>query len=204
MANALLTQRWHATWHALGAAPLPDLLADLLARYAEPQRHYHTVQHLKECLDCFDTVSQHAQRPAEVELGLWFHDAVYDVHAHDNEAASADLARAAIADPALGERIAALVMATRHGEPLAHSDTDALLLVDVDLAILGAPAPRFAEYERQVRAEYAYVPDALFAQARAQIMGQFARRDPLFQSAPMRARFEAQARLNLARYLAEG
>lgn len=199
-----LAPRWQATWRELGAAPPPGMMDDLLARYAEPQRHYHSVQHLEECLRGLDAVRQHARKPAEIELGLWFHDAVYDVHAHDNEAASAALARAAIDDAVLAERIAALVMATRHDASLTDDDADALLLVDVDLAILGAPATRFAEYERQVRAEYAFVPEALFALKRAQVMREFALRDPLYRTPAMRERLEAQARANLARYLADG
>ena len=79
-----------------------------------------------------------------------------------------------------------------------------LALVDADLGILGEPAARFEECERQIRAEYAFVPDAVYAQKRAEVMARFARRDPLFWSAPMRERYEAQARLNLARYRAEG
>lgn len=197
-----LPDRWQATWHALGVTPPAGLLDELLRRYAEPQRHYHTVQHLEECLSRFDLLRDDAADPAQVELALWFHDAVYDVRAHDNEAASARLARDTLADPALGERIAALVMATCHDA--APPDADAELLVDADLGILGEPAARFDEFERQIRAEYAFVPETVYEQKRAEVMARFARRDCLFRSAPMRERYEAQARANLARYCAEG
>ena len=70
---------------------------DLLARYSEPERHYHTRQHLAECLAEFECSSHLALRPAEVEAGLWFHDAVYDPHRNDNEERSAALAREVLA-----------------------------------------------------------------------------------------------------------
>jgi len=84
---------WYACWQALWttlALPAPaGLLERLLAAWHEPQRHYHTLQHLEECLTLFDELRDQAQHPLEVELALWFHDAVYHVRAHDNEACSA-------------------------------------------------------------------------------------------------------------------
>ena len=79
-----------SAWHDAGArTDGTELCGALLAAYAEPQRHYHSTQHLAECLHGFETVRHLAQRPAEVALALWFHDAVYDVQRHDNEAQSA-------------------------------------------------------------------------------------------------------------------
>lgn len=193
---------WREAWGALGVpAPGSALQAELEARYREPQRHYHTLQHLGECLDGFARERAAAQRPGEVALALWFHDAIYDVHAHDNEARSADWARAALreagASADAAQRVHALVMATRHDAQPA--DADAQLLVDIDLAILGAPAPRFDEYEQQIRREYAHVPPALFAVRRRQILAGFLERNPLYMTAGMRAHCEAQARINLRR-----
>ncbi len=72
-----------------------------------------------------------------------------------------------------------------------------MLLVDIDLSILGAPAPRFAEYERQIRVEYAHVPPEVFEPRRRQILGSFLARDPLYLTPSIRAEREAQARHNL-------
>jgi predicted metal-dependent HD superfamily phosphohydrolase len=191
---------WLEAWRELGAA-VPDeaLLAELLAHYSEPHRAYHTLQHLDECLAGLALERRHAERPAEIALALWFHDAIYDVHRHDNEARSADWAqqalRAAGAADDAPRRVHALVMATRHdAQP---EDGDAQLLVDIDLSILGAPAARFGEYERQIRIEYAHVPPEVFERRRREILGGFLARDPLYLTASVRARREAQARLNL-------
>ena len=196
---------WAEAWCALGVqAPDDALFNTLLARYGEAHRAYHTLQHLDECLDGLALERGRAKRPAEIALALWFHDAIYDLHRHDNEDRSADWARQALRDAGVdagaAQRVHALVMATRHqAQP---EEADAQLLVDIDLSILGAPAPRFAKYEQQIRIEYAHVPPEVFEPRRRQILGGFLARDPLYLTPSIRARLEAQARLNLQRAIA--
>jgi predicted metal-dependent HD superfamily phosphohydrolase len=108
--------------------------------------------------------------------------------------------RAAGAAPASVDRVRALVLATRHDA--LPADADAALLVDVDLAILGAAPARFAEYEGQVRAEYAHVPPALFARKRGEILRAFAARPAIYATPALRDELEAAARANLARAIA--
>ena len=200
-----LRASWAGAWRELGVqSPDTALFDALLARYDEPQRAYHTRQHLAECLLHFERERGHAERPGEVALALWFHDAIYDLDRHDNEARSADWARQAARRaglaPEVAERLHALVMATRHdAQPVG---ADARLLVDIDLAILGAAPARFAEYERQIRIEYAHVPPAVFEPRRRQILSGFLARDPLYLTAPMRSWLEAAARVNLGRAVA--
>lgn len=186
-------------WTSLGARDGEALQAELLARYAEPHRGYHTRQHLDECLVLFGEFGHLAERPAEVEIALWFHDAIYDVHRHDNEALSADWASQALRDagaPAdVAGRVAALVLATRHS--VAPATPDEQLLVDIDLAILGAAPARFAEYEAQIRMEYAHVPVEVFNEKRGQILAGFLERAVLYGTPALRERFEAPARANL-------
>ena len=197
--NPLDLARWQRAWNALGAEPPAALHAKLLARYAEPHRAYHTQQHLAECLALFDEHRALAERPAEIELALWFHDAIYDVHRHDNEALCADWAREALIEagaPAdVATRVAALVLATRHSA--APATPDEQLLVDIDLAILGAAPARFAEYEAQIRVEYGFVPPALFNEKRGAILAGFLARPVLYGTPALRTRFEAAARANL-------
>ncbi len=198
--------RWLEPWAALGvarSARLDDLHAQVLARYAEPQRHYHTVQHLDECFARWPELRSHAAHPAEVELALWYHDAIYDTRRTDNEALSAELAR----DTALSlgvsaeaaRRIADLILFTRHA--IEPEGPDAQALVDVDLSILGAAPARFDEYERQVRQEYAWVPEETFCKRRAGILWEFLERSRIYSTRLFRERYEAQARANLARSL---
>jgi predicted metal-dependent HD superfamily phosphohydrolase len=200
MARAALRASWSGCWRELGAGqPAPALLDELLDRYGEAHRAYHTLEHLGECLDALAREREHARRPAEIALALWFHDAIYDVHAHDNEARSADWAQRSIlaagAAPGVTDRVHALVMATRHDA--RPEDDDARLLVDIDLAILGAAPARFAAYEQQIRIEYAHVEPAVFEPRRREILARFLARDPIYATPSMRSRHEAAARRNL-------
>lgn len=196
-----LREQWIATWKALGAAPPDGVYEELLAGYTEPQRHYHTVRHLEECFAELAAVRAEAERPAEVELALWFHDAIYDTRRHDNEQRSAEWARSVAAgaglDAGVAERVAALVMATRHDA--VPESADARVLVDVDLSILGASEPRFDEYERDVRQEYAWVPDVVFMRERRKILARLLARPRVFATRHFAAAREHRARLNLTR-----
>ena len=196
-----LQDAWQSTWRRLGLkAPQDDLLARLVARWAEPHRKYHTLQHLRECLALFEGDHALAAYPGEVAIALWFHDAIYDTSRHDNEALSAAwacqvLLQAGASAEAI-ERVHALIMATRHSQVPATADEQ--LLVDIDLAILGAAPARFDDYERQIRAEYGFVPEAVFRARRGEILRGFLARPALFSTPTYVARFESVARANLA------
>lgn len=195
----LFCASWQRAWAAMGARPPAGLLDTLLASYRQPQRHYHTQEHLQECLEHFGAARALALHPGEVELALWFHDAIYDPKGHDNEMRSADWARrelrAAGADAGVTERVHALVLATRHHA--APTGPDEQLLVDIDLAILGAPPERFAAYDAQVRQEYAWVPGWLYRRKRRAVLHDFLARGALYATDHFRDRLEQQARENL-------
>lgn len=196
-------QDWQRLWRELGVrgAVNGGLMNQLVHAYSEPHRHYHTLQHLRECLAHLDAAQPLARRPAEVALALWFHDAVYDPRRADNEERSADWARAAVlaagCDAQVADRVRALVLATRQHE--AGDDPDTQLLLDIDLAILGASYARFDEYERQVRAEYAHVPDDAFRAGRRQRLQAFQDRPQIYATAVYRETLEPRARENLRR-----
>lgn len=205
MDAAVFAASWARAWRGLSAHSDGVALRDtLLARYAEPHRHYHTTQHLAECLAHFETLRDAPDHAAAVEMALWFHDAVYDLGAADNESRSATWARVALgkAGVAAGAaaRVEALVLATKHAAPPVTRDEQ--VLIDIDLAILGAEPARFAEYEGQVRAEYAHVPAVLYAPRRCALLQGFLDRDAIYHTPAMHRRLEARARENLARSVA--
>lgn len=175
----------------------------LLERWAEPTRIYHGPRHLQDCLTLFEGVRHLAADADAVEAALWLHDAVYVPQRDDNELESAHLARrmlgASGADAARIGHVVGLILATTHLSPVR--ERDAQLVCDIDLSILGAPDARFDEYEREVRAEYAWVPDPVFRARRAKILSRFLSRPHVFQTAHFGARLEWRARLNIARSL---
>jgi predicted metal-dependent HD superfamily phosphohydrolase len=201
----LFVNSWDSAWSGLRASGRGHAVRDaLLTRYAESHRRYHSVQHLEEGLSLFGEARAIAEQPASVEMALWFHDAIYDPKASDNELRSADWARAELTragvSPEVVSGIAELILVTRH--TALPQSCDEQLLVDVDLAILGATDARFAEYERQIREEYAHVPELVFRTKRREILQMFLDRATIYCTARLRAELETRARANLARSIA--
>jgi predicted metal-dependent HD superfamily phosphohydrolase len=197
--------RFAALCRRLGASGDPaPAAADLLRRWAEPGRTYHGVDHLQDCLARLDRAPADGADRDLVEAALWFHDAVYDSRAADNEARSAELARATLT--ALGvpdhraSAAADLVLSTRHREP--PRGPEARLLCDIDLAVLGDPAEDFDRYDQAIRLEYAWVPEATYRRERAAVLRALLAREPLYATAHFRDRYEPSARSNLRRALA--
>lgn len=193
--------RWSDIWTRLGAVAADErLFHDVTAMYQQAHRHYHTLQHLDECFEHLDAVGTVAQHPAEVELALWFHDAVYDLGGSDNEHRSAEWAASAVLAAGLtaqqSQRVHALIMATTHAA--VPADIDAQVLVDADLVSLGAPLPRFQECERQIREENRTVPEALYRSQRKLLLQHFLARPSIYFTRQFQNAFEAPARRNLA------
>ena len=188
----------------VGIAP-GDVLADLRNRYAEPQRRYHTWAHIEALLGWFALRRDHLHDPVAVELAILFHDAVYDPARSDNEAQSAQLLRDAdlpnVRDDTRLRAIRMIEATAAHGlaDDLSENDrSDMAEFLDMDLSILGAPPADFDGYERAIREEYAFVPEALFRAARRGILERFLERPTLYFSDWGRERFEAGARSNIA------
>ena len=192
--------RWLALLHTAGATRAASGWYERLTRaYGEPQRHYHNHQHIAECLAEFDRARHLTHEPTAVELALWFHDAVYDPKAGDNEEQSAALAKQCLTECGitrlLTDTVPRLVMATKNHE--VGADADAAVIVDADLSILGRDERRFMEFEEQVRREYAWVPDAVFGAQRAEILQGFLGRARIFATDWFRDKYEQPARQNL-------
>lgn len=174
---------------------------ELLARWSEPHRRYHTVDHLVAVLHVVDDHAHRAADPNAVRLSAWFHDAVYDPHRMDNEEASALLAEGML--PALGvgpaqlAEVARLVRLTAGHDPMP-GDRNGGLLTDADLAILAATPDAYRAYTAAIRQEYAHVPDAAFVTGRAAVLENLLGLRRLYHTAELRERWEDAARLNLS------
>ncbi|WFB08850.1 hypothetical protein LRS74_18720 [Streptomyces sp. LX-29] len=173
---------------------------NLLARWSEPQRRYHTTDHLRATLDHVDALAHHAADPDAVRLAAWFHDAVYLPERSTNEERSARLAERALPEagvpaPRTAE-VARLVRLTRTHDP-APGDTNGEALCDADLAVLGGPPDAYAGYAAAVREEFAFVPDDAFRTGRAAALRQLLGLPRLFHTPEGYGRWEQTARRNL-------
>ena len=186
----------------------------LVAAYGEGRRAYHTLGHVVEVLRHLAWAKERLgslQRAAlddeaSVVVAVWFHDAVYDARAKDNEARSAALAREALAEVPVADpaRVTELILATaRHGTIEPGADRDLAVFLDCDMAILGARAADYDAYERGVAYEYAEAyPPAAFRAGRAAFLEGLAARPRLFATAIFHDAYDATARANLRRALA--
>ncbi|RJF86993.1 hypothetical protein D3874_08160 [Oleomonas cavernae] len=187
--------------------PLIDdaLKADLLARYGEAGRHYHGMGHIQALLGLARDHAGILSDPGVVEAAIWFHDAVYDTRAKDNEGRSAALAALLLKDrlaPARLAAVVAMIEATATHQVPAIGGEDAALFLDMDLSILGEAPAVFDAYEQGVRLEYAWVADDRWRQGRAAVLAGFLGRPRIFHTDIFRDRYEAPARANIRRSLA--
>ncbi|MET9955280.1 hypothetical protein ABZ135_27555 [Streptomyces sp. NPDC006339] len=208
-----LLTRWTATLLAAragreGPDPAP-YGRNLLARWNEPQRRYHTAEHLRAVLDRVDELTDQGGEGGELELvrlAAWFHDAVYRPDRSENEERSAALAERALTEAGLTPRevteVARLVRLTVTHDP-APGDLNGEALCDADLAILASDLDTYTGYTRAVREEYAFVPDAAFRTGRASVLRQLLSLPRLFRTPYGAAAWEEKARANLERELAE-
>ncbi|MET8049153.1 metal-dependent phosphohydrolase [Streptosporangium sp. NPDC005286] len=168
-----MREKLMARWLSLSGPEAEPLGRELITRYDEPHRRYHTTTHLEAVLAHIDTLASHAEHPDLVRLAAWFHDAVYDPRRGDNEERSAILAERALPEMGLSPEavatVARLVRLTVTHAP-APGDADGAVLSDADLAILGASPKVYAAYATAVREEYAFVPDDAFRSGRAAVL----------------------------------
>lgn len=180
------------------AAVLPPGMHDRLRRrYADPPRHHHTLEHAA-------TVARHALDlggDRACLLAAWFHDAIYDATAQDNEEASAILLRRWLPHDPDADEAARLVRATAT-HSVSPADQQAAILCDADLAVLGADPPTYEAYRRAVRREYAHVSDADWRIGRAAVLHRFLDRPRIYATDRAQDRWEAAARRNMTSELA--
>lgn len=200
MKETLVVARWNHLAARLGILKPLVAFRWLESHYEQAARKYHTTRHINECLAILDRARHPEASNPLIEYALWFHDAIYNTFSRQNEERSADAAVRVLersGRPAADcDLVRALILATRHGAQ--PSEPPLQLLVDVDLAILGADADRYAEFELQIRAEYWWVPTTLYRKQRGAILHSFVMRASIYSTHEFRERYERQARNNIA------
>ncbi len=190
--------------HQLAANADQTLFEELNSLYSEPTRFYHDKTHVAECLKNFQPYRGQAVQPAEIEVAIWYHDAIYDTKAPDNEEQSAALAERALGKAKVANaciaRIVEMILATKTHQV---SSPDSALMVDIDLGILGTPAEVFETYDQNIRKEYHWVPLELYGPGRVKVLQSFLEREVIYHTKPIQDLYEAQARTNLSNKLAE-
>ncbi len=197
--------RWLALTTRLGieADGAQSLGEMLVGAYTGPGRHHHDIGHVVEVLEAIEDLLG-TPAPVEAELAAWFHDAVYEGKAGDDERASAALARSELTNLAVDAgvigRVAALVEATA-SHTCEPADGVGAAFLDADLSVLGTDTDRYDRYVQAVRQEYSHLGDPAWRAGRAAVLASLLDRSHLFMSESGRQRWEARSRANLAREL---
>lgn len=195
--GSVLELRWNALMPGCR-----ELGAELLARWNEPHRSYHSATHLLAVLEALELLTAR-NVPRPVALAAWFHDAVYNGTSTDEED-SAVLAQGCLNTLLAAEETAEvcrLVLLTATHAP-APGDDSGHLLCDADLAILGGEPDTYSRYVAGVRQDYAHVSEGDFAKGRTSVVRQLLALEPLFHTARGKELWAVRAQENLSRELA--
>jgi predicted metal-dependent HD superfamily phosphohydrolase len=198
-------RRWQDLMARLGidANAARPVLAELLALYGETGRHYHTLDHIADLLQLLDSHGLAVSDRNALELVIYFHDAVYDPRRSDNEAASAALAGKRLTTlnlpVGLVAKVERYILATRHDAGgWLPDDADLALLLDLDLAVLGAERSVYAAYAQAIRSEYGMYPEDAYRAGRRKVLSAFLARPQIYGTPALKDLWEAPARDNLA------
>jgi len=184
------------------------LWQDIVTRYGEPQRAYHTLNHIEQLLVQFENIKHHLAKPHIIALALYYHDVIYDPTRFDNELKSAEFAIDALG-PYLStkqcQQIHVLIMMTANHQidMLVDRDkyNDTAYLLDVDLSILGAPWSAYEQYAKAIRKEYTHVADDSYRDGRTAVLQGLLAHPKLYLTDHYYEQLETQARDNIKREL---
>jgi len=202
-----LQRRWAELVAPFGAdgPAAEEVFRQLAEHYGGAGRIYHNLSHLQDVLDHVDALRHRARDLPALRLAAWFHDVIYDPRAADNEERSAAFAAAALRQLRAPEetvtRVVALILRTKTHQA-DDADIDAQILLDADLAVLGAAPAEYDRYAAAIRREYAWVPQDDYRAGRARVLEGFLARPRIYATEPFFDRLEARARANLHRELA--
>jgi predicted metal-dependent HD superfamily phosphohydrolase len=195
-------QRWHDLLRTWSVDPIQaDLKFENVRRaYSGSGRFYHTLDHVLAVLGTVESLASVAKNLNAVKLAAWLHDVIYDSKASDNEDRSAEYAQRLCEKLAIpeGHRVAALIRKTKTHD--AGEDADAQVLLDADLAILGASESAYDTYAEKIRLEYAWVSEPEYRKGRRQVLEKFLTRPRIYH---FLGHLEEPARQNLAREIAQ-
>eukprot|EP01125_Pyxidicula_operculata_P017319 TRINITY_DN6067_c0_g1_i1.p2 TRINITY_DN6067_c0_g1~~TRINITY_DN6067_c0_g1_i1.p2 ORF type:complete len:220 (-),score=31.26 TRINITY_DN6067_c0_g1_i1:20-679(-) len=205
MRSTLFT-RWDTLMNKLkvGSPQCQKWYKNIETKYKEPQRYYHTLEHIEELFGYYDKYFTLLQKPEVVQLSIFFHDVIYDPNKNDNEEKSVEYFQQFCADtsPVCYSTGASLslvddyIIATK-SHKTSGNDTDLNYFLDFDLAVLGKPSAEYKRYASQIRSEYLPVyPEPKYSLGRMRVLNHLSE-GGLFITKEFQDTFEQTARNNL-------
>jgi len=200
--NDVMLRKWHGllqTW-AVDPTLAQQAFEEIVTHYAGPGRFYHTFEHVQNMLETLESLGSPGRNLNAVKLAAWLHDVIYDSRVSDNEERSAEYAdrlcqKLSIPDARV---VVSLILKTKTHD--AGDDPDAKVLIDADLAVLGANEPLYRTYAQQIRHEYAWVPEPEYRTGRRRVLERFRARPKIYH---LLVHLEVPARRNIDAEIAE-
>lgn len=199
-----LRQRWIDLGSRLEIKEdLEKYFDQIVLNYSEENRHYHTLEHIADCLQEFDEIKHQSVNPHALELAIWYHDIVNDPKVDNNEEKSAEFAQQTIKlmelRDELGQEVYKLILATKHKGN--NTNIDFQSLTDIDLSIFGQNQEVFDDYENKIRKEYTHMSEDAFTKGRNSVIRYFYNWERIYKTDYFYNKYEIQARKNLEQSL---
>jgi predicted metal-dependent HD superfamily phosphohydrolase len=179
---------------------------EVLVRYSESQRHYHTLSHIDSMLSLLSQHGARIQDKTVIMLAIFFHDIIYDPKAKDNEVQSIECFKIFAKETELPEETTTLVTAFINAT-ITHSLDDTLtardagkdlkIFLDFDLEVLSRKRSQYGPYSEQIRMEYNHLSDRDYFTGRTKVLSSFLDRERIYFSDVFYDTCEANARRNI-------
>lgn len=172
----------------------------LVTAYSSSTRYYHNLEHIQQILEIVEPMQSQAINFPAIGLAAWFHDVIYDSRDKDNEEQSAEYAETSLKTLKLpitlidSVKILILNTKTHQAQP---DDIDSQILLDADLAILGASESSYRNYAQAIRQEYSWIPDEVYRVGRKQVLQNFLQRKRIYLTELLFLHLEENAKRNM-------
>jgi predicted metal-dependent HD superfamily phosphohydrolase len=200
--TAKLWRRWYNLLYFLGIEQdkIEKSFAQIVEAYSAKYRLYHTLEHIYNILVVIETLEHKTNKNAAIQLAAWFHDVIYKTQAQDNEEKSVEYAKKLLQSWGISNNfintVSCLILDTKHCRS-DFDDIESQILLDADLAILGANPEEYHKYARSIRQEYFWVSDADYIAGRTKVLEKFLQRDRIYLTEEIFNSLELSARNNI-------
>ncbi len=182
------------------------LFSELIEMYEQEGRYYHNLKHIERMLSFLERRVDRIEDWVSIQLAVWFHDCIYDIHDSKNEERSADFARKRLSDLGISEdlveKVADLILLTKkHEITTKYFNYDTKIFLDSDLISLGGSFEEYSKIFERIKKEYSEIPSEVFKNGRRIFLQSILSKPRIFYTDEMFVEFEQDARRNLEKEL---
>lgn len=152
---------------------------DIIKRWNEKHRKYHTISHLEDLIQQINTYNGLSPKEYDMlTLTAIFHDVIYNPRRGDNEVQSAEFFLNHIAmnkDIPDIQEIATMIRDTKNHTPSTHLSG---IFSNMDMSIVRRPYPELLKWEDEISYEYSHLPRIVYVIGRVRFLRQMIKKFP--------------------------